>query len=310
MDEMVLPDRIRDAFRDGVKANYLFHGHYGTGKTTLARILIGRWSKDRPNLEINSSFHTSIDTLRTKVDDFCSTVWMGLDLEDDTHRSGAKYVFLDEFERTSPQYQDALKAYIEEYSAKGVRFILNTNHIDKVTDGIRSRMVEVCFDPADAAEERRTKVEMFRRIAGVIAPAEGIDIDKSGVVRIINHSFPDFRAMLNDLQVYKATGQLPQGAAGDRARLALYDLIERPGLDGEAAFAFVSENFGADGVPRMLAMLGSDYTRWLIANGRGSRVFGAACLVADAHVQLQASLDPLVVGVALVGRLAGAAGAV
>lgn len=305
MDEMVLPDRIREAFRDGVRANYIFHGHFGTGKTTLARILIGKWSKDRPHIEINSSFHTSIETLRTKVDDFCTNVYMGLDLEGEDHRQGTKYVFLDEFERTSPQYQDALKAYIEEYSARGVRFILNTNHIDKVTEGIRSRMVKVCFDPADAAEEKQLKVSMYRRVQEVIAPAEGIEIDKAGLIKIINSSFPDFRAMLNALQFYKSTGTLPSGGAGDRLRAELYALIDRPGLDGEAAFNFVSDTFGADNVEGLVRMLGSDYTSWLIANGRGDRVFGVANEVAVASMQLQSCLDPVVVAVALIGRLAG-----
>jgi len=304
VDEMVLPERIRDAFREGVRANYIFHGHYGTGKTTLARILIGKWSRDRPHLEINSSFHTSIDTLRTKVDEFCSNVYMGLDLDGESHHQGTKYVFLDEFERTSPQYQDALKAYIEDYSAKGVRFILNTNHLDKVTEGIRSRMVKVCFDPADAREEKQVKIDMYRRISGVIAPAEGIEIDKAGLVKIINSSFPDYRAMLNALQFYKSTGELPSGGASDRIRAELYEMIHTPGIDGEAAYGFITDKVGQDNVESLLRMLGSDYTGWLISTGRGGQVFSAAAHVAEAYAQMQSCLDPVVVGVSLVGKLA------
>jgi DNA polymerase III delta prime subunit len=306
IDEMVLPERIREAFRDGVRANYIFYGHYGTGKTTLARILIGKWSRDRPHIEVNSSFHTSIETLRTKVDDFCSNVYMGLDLDGESHHQGTKYVFLDEFERTSPQYQDALKAYIEEYSARDVRFILNTNHIEKVTEGIRSRMVKICFDPADAKEEKQMKMDTYRRIAGIIAPAEGIEIDKAGLVKIINSSFPDFRAALNALQFYKATGRLPAGGASDKLRSDLFALLDNPGIDGEAAFNFVVDNFGPDNVESLVRMLGTEYTTWLIANGKADRVFRVANEVAMASMQLQSCLDPVVVAVALMGRLAGA----
>jgi len=137
LEDVILLPRIKNLFKDGLNNNYIFCGHFGTGKTTLARILIGKYTKDKPFLEINSSFYTSIETLRTKIDEFCSKVYMGFDLETDITSDSIKYVFLDEFERTSIQYQDALKAYIEEYSKKNVRFLFTTNHINKVSPGIR-----------------------------------------------------------------------------------------------------------------------------------------------------------------------------
>jgi ABC-type multidrug transport system ATPase subunit len=72
---------------------FAVEGEPGTGKTTLARILIGKYSKNKPYLELNSSFYTSIETLRTKVDEFCSKVYMGLDLTDDLRVDDIKYVF-------------------------------------------------------------------------------------------------------------------------------------------------------------------------------------------------------------------------
>ena len=64
IEDVILPPRIINQFENGVTRNYIFHGHYGTGKTTLARILIGKYSKDKAFLEINSSLYTSIETLR------------------------------------------------------------------------------------------------------------------------------------------------------------------------------------------------------------------------------------------------------
>ena len=303
MDEMVLPDRIRDTLSGGVNANYIFHGHFGTGKTTLARILIGKWTRDRAHLELNSSFHTSIDTLRTKIDEFCSSVYMGLDLDGESPMHPTKYVFLDEFERTSAQYQDALKAYIEEYSSKGVRFILNTNHVERVTDGIRSRMTHVCFDPQDAAEERKLKIAMYRRISEIIAPAEGIDISKDGLIRIINSSFPDFRSMLNSLQLYAKTGELPTpGSLLESNRKELYEMLDNS-PDGERVYDFVTSKFGQDNIHALIKMLGSEYTQWLISSGRRSGLFEVNSLVANAYVQMQHCLDPVVVAVALIGSI-------
>jgi DNA polymerase III delta prime subunit len=126
MEDLVMLPRIRKQFENGISQNYIFHGSYGTGKTTLARILIGRYTKDRPYLEINSSLYTSIDVLRTEIEDFCKFSSM-METESDI-----KYVFLDEFERVSNQFQDAFKAFIERYN-KNVRFIITTNHLNRET---------------------------------------------------------------------------------------------------------------------------------------------------------------------------------
>ena len=113
-------------FEKEIDGNYIFHGNYGTGKTSLARILIGKYSKDKPNLEINSSLSTSINILRSEIEDFCKFTPM-MESESDL-----KFVFLDEFDRTSPEFQDAFNEFIETYSKRGVRFIITTNHINKV----------------------------------------------------------------------------------------------------------------------------------------------------------------------------------
>ena len=123
LEDIILPDRIKTPFKNGLNENYIFHGHFGTGKTSLARILIGTYSKDKAFLELNSSYFTSIEVLRNEVDRFCKTVPM-FETNDDI-----KYVFLDEFERVLPQFQDAFKAFVEKYN-KNVRFILNTNHYE------------------------------------------------------------------------------------------------------------------------------------------------------------------------------------
>ena len=189
LDDVILLPRIKKIFKNGLNNNVILHGHFGTGKTTLSRILIGKYTKDKPLLEINSSFYTSIDTLRNKIDEFCSKVYMGFDLDKDIDIDETKYVFLDEFERTSIQYQDALKAYIEEFYKKNVRFIFTTNHINKVSAGIRSRLIEVNFDCQSPEEERYLKQEIYKKIQNQICPKEGFEISKEELVKIINKKF-------------------------------------------------------------------------------------------------------------------------
>src|SRR5574344_1651753 len=96
LDEIILLPRIKNLFTDGIQQNYIFYGTYGIGKTSIARILIGKYTKDKDFLEINSSMETSIDILRSKIDDYCKTKSMMFFGDDNM-----KYVFLDEFERTS-----------------------------------------------------------------------------------------------------------------------------------------------------------------------------------------------------------------
>ena len=157
MDDVILLPRIRKYFENGVNGNYIFYGNYGTGKTSLARILIGRYTKNTPYLELNSSLYTSIDVLRGEIENFCKFTPM-MESESDI-----KFIFLDEFERVSVQFQDAFKAFIEKYN-KNVRFIITTNHINKITDGIKSRIPQINFDCQNIEEEKYLKQEIAKRI--------------------------------------------------------------------------------------------------------------------------------------------------
>jgi len=92
LEDLIILPRIRKIFENGLNENVILYGHFGTGKTSLARILIGRYTKDTPKLELNSSFYTSIDVLRNKIDDFCSKVYMGLDMSVDIKSDSLKYL--------------------------------------------------------------------------------------------------------------------------------------------------------------------------------------------------------------------------
>lgn len=310
IDEMIILPRIKKIFEKGLQQNVIFYGHFGTGKTSLARILIGKWTKDKPYIEINSSFYTSIDVLRTKIDEFCSIVYMGLDLLSETTKDDIKYVFLDEFERTSIQYQDALKAYIEEYSNKQVRFILNTNHIDKISEGIKSRMILVNFDPQNAEEERFLKRSIYTK-AIEICKRENIGINKEQLVRVINGSFPDIRNILNKIQFFSVAGDISEyGLESEELKLKLFEHIHESDNSNEIEtyekiFNFVNDSFGQDNIKSLLKMLGSDYSKWIIANKKTTaiKLFEINNIVATAASQLENSIDPIILGISTIGNI-------
>jgi DNA polymerase III delta prime subunit len=305
-DAIILP-RIQKIFEKGITQNVILCGSFGTGKTTLSRILIGRYLKNRPNIELNGSLYTSIDVLRTKIDDFCSKVYMGLDLTNDySDMESIKYVFIDECDRLSIQFQDALKAYIEEYSAKNVRFIFTTNHINKVSPGILSRLQVISFDCENAEEEKILKQAIAKRLMSVIAPAEQINIGKDTLIKIINKNFPDFRSMMNDLQVFKETGDLGTGVNNVNIKLRneLYSMVY-DNVDYEYIYHFLMDKFGAEKIDEMIGLFGSQFIKYSFSEKRENidKLFEVNNLVAEYNRLLDSSTDPIVLGMSFMGKL-------
>ena len=307
IEDIILLPRIREIFKNGLNQNVILYGHFGTGKTTLARILIGKYLKNVPHIEINSSFYTSIDTLRSKIDDFCSKVYMGLDLDVSITKDSMKYVFLDEFERTSTQYQDALKAYIEEYSKKNVRFIFTTNHINKVSAGIRSRLAEINFDCQNIEEEKYLKNEIAKKIIKQIVPSEEFEISKDGVVSIINKKFPDFRAILVELDNYKHTGSTLQSTSTVdlKVKNELYDLIFNKIKSFEDAYHFLMDNFGPERIDELISLLGRPFIDYCLENKKMKveNLFQVAYIITENTKLLESNTDPIILGIAVIGKI-------
>ena len=307
IEDVVLLPRIRKIFENGLNQNVILFGNFGTGKTTLARILIGKYSKDKPYLELNSSFYTSIDTLRSKIDDFCSRVYMGFDLEKDITRDSTKYVFLDEFERTSTQYQDALKAYIEEFSAKNVRFIFTTNHITKVSPGILSRLIQVNFDCQTPEEERYLKTEIYKRITNVICKKEEFEIPKEELIKIINKKFPDFRSIMIELDHYKQTGSsnITNTTLNIKLRNDLYNLVFDKSKTYDDTYHFLMNNFGDDKIDEMIGLFSRPFIEWVISDNKSyiDKLFKVNYIITEHTRLLETNTDPIVLGMTVIGKI-------
>jgi len=300
LEEVVLLPRIRKQFENGVTQNYIFHGHYGTGKTSLARILIGKYTKDKPFLELNSSLYTSIDVLRSEIENFCKTTPM-MDVESDI-----KYVFLDEFERVSVQFQDAFKAFIEKYN-KNVRFIITTNHLNKVSDGIKSRIPQISFDCKSVEEEKYLKMEIFKRINNVILPKEGKEITKEDLITIVSKKFPDFRSIMVEVQNYLETGSLSGVSSNisNKLKLDLYSCIYDKSMDYEKIYHFMMDNFGQDNIDEMFQLFSRDFINWVFNEKREhmDKLFEVNYIISEYHKLLDTNTDPVVVGMTLIGKL-------
>jgi DNA polymerase III delta prime subunit len=298
IEDTILLDRIRNHFESGVNKNYIFHGHYGTGKTTLARILIGKYSKDKAYLEINSSLYTSIDILRNEIEKFCKTVPM---IESD---DPMKYIFLDEFERVSSNYQDALKAFIEQYH-KNVRFILTTNHLNKISDGIKSRFTCIDFNCNDIKEEKYLKQEIYKKIVNVIAPAESIEITKEQLAYLINKKFPDFRGILVELQNFRDTGELNsvESNISNKLKIDLYKILYED-MSYEEIYHFLMSNFGADKIDILISLLSKNFVEWSLKEKRENidKLFELNYVIADYSSKLDTNTDPIILAMTIIGK--------
>jgi DNA polymerase III delta prime subunit len=299
LEDIILLPRIRQHFENGITKNYIFSGHYGTGKTSLARILIGKYTKDKAFLEINSSLYTSIETLRSDVEKFCKTQPI---LETD---DPIKYIFLDEFERVSSQYQDALKAFIEQYH-KNVRFILTTNHLNKISDGIKSRFTIIDFDCKDHTEEKFLKQEIYKRITNQISKEEKFDISKDDLVTLINKKFPDFRGMFVELQNLKDTGNLSLETSNisNKLKLDLYSFLYDESADFEKIYHFLMSNFGQDKIDILFKLLGKNFIDWSISEKRENidKLFDLTYIISENTSKLETNTDPIILGMTVLGK--------
>lgn len=135
--ECFLPAATRAALEEDLKngtiPDYFFSGAPGIGKTTAALALMNELGAEY--ILINGSISGNIDTLRTTIHQFASTVSL---------MGGKKYVILDEADHLTAATQAALRGFIDEFSAN-CGFILTANYRNKVISPIISRLTEVSF---------------------------------------------------------------------------------------------------------------------------------------------------------------------
>ena len=195
LDELILPDAVMNKFKDGLVQNMLFAGSPGTGKTSTAKAVVNQFGL--PYLYINASTDTSVDVIRTRITDFCSTV----SIMDEPGMF--KVVILDEVDGVSDQFFKALRATMEQFASNS-RFIATCNYINKLPDPILSRYEVINFD-FDKEEETELTKKYIRRVYD-ICKQEDMTIEKDALVEFVRRNFPDLRSTLNKLQGFKTQG--------------------------------------------------------------------------------------------------------
>ncbi len=195
LEDLILPDRVMNKFKDGLTQNMLLAGSPGTGKTSTAKAIVNQFGL--PYLYINASTDTSVEVIRTRITDFCSTMSV---LDD---QGKFKVVILDEVDGVSDQFFKALRATMEQFASNS-RFIATCNYINKLPDPILSRFEVINFD-FDKSEETELTKKYIKRVYEICGKEE-MTIDKPALVEFVKRNFPDLRSTLNKLQGYKSQG--------------------------------------------------------------------------------------------------------
>jgi replication factor C small subunit len=191
LDEYVGNENIKKTIAQYIEQNdiqnLIFYGPAGTGKTTLAKLIVK--NIDCEYLYINASDERGIDTIRDKVSSFASAASF----------SPLKVVILDEADFLTIQAQASLRNVIETYS-RSTRFIMTCNFVERIIDPLQSRCQVLKIIPP-------SKVDVAMHIAHIMEK-ENIVFEREDLKIIVNQFYPDLRKCLNTIQLSTRDGML------------------------------------------------------------------------------------------------------
>jgi len=182
-----LKDKVSAYLESGDLPHLLLYGKAGTGKTTLAKILVKNIECDY--LYINASDENNVETVRTKVKNFAST--MGF--------KDYKIIILDECDYVTPNAQAALRNLMETFS-KHCRFILTCNFVERIIDPIQSRCQSFQIIPPSKKEVAKHTHDILLK--------ENVMSDMNDLKVLIDSGYPDIRRVINAAQRNVVRGKL------------------------------------------------------------------------------------------------------
>ena len=174
-----LKSKVSVYLESGDLPHLLLYGKAGTGKTTLAKLLVNNIECDY--IYINASDENNVDTVRTKVKSFASTVGF----------KDMKVIILDECDYITPNAQAALRNLMETFS-KHCRFILTCNYVERIIDPIQSRCQSFQIIPP-------SRNEVAKHLHNILVEENVMDTPED-IKILVESGYPDIRRVINSAQ--------------------------------------------------------------------------------------------------------------
>jgi len=211
-----LKSKVSVYIESGDLPHLLLYGKAGTGKTTLAKILVNQIECDY--LYINASDVRRVDDLIPKVRNFASTIGF----------KDNKIITLDEVDYISPHSQAALRNLMETFS-KHCRFILTCNYVERIIDPIQSRCQSFQIIPPSRSEVAQRMVQILKE--------EDVVYELDDLKILVNSGYPDIRRVINSAQRQSIDGKLvvdKQSIVENDYKLKLLEILKTQ--DRKSAF--------------------------------------------------------------------------